>query len=55
MGDTCEWTENEGGCWDAACGGKFEVIEGTPNENSMNYCPYCGKSLKEVRYAEPAV
>lgn len=51
----CEWTENEDGCWDAACGFKFEVIDGTPTENSMLYCPYCGKSLKENRYVEPAV
>lgn len=55
MDDTCEWTENEDGLWDSACGGMFEVLEGTPIENAMNYCSYCGKRLKETRYVEPAV
>ena len=46
----CKWTEDEDGNWDAECGGKFVLIDGLPSENNMNYCPYCGKSLKETRY-----
>lgn len=52
MDDMCEWTEDEDGCWNSACGRKFEYIEGTPRENSVRYCPYCGKSLREIRYHE---
>lgn len=52
MGEPCEWTADEDGVWDTACGGRFEVMEGTPSENQMYWCPYCGKSLQEAELGE---
>jgi hypothetical protein len=49
--ETCEWKElaNEfETTWDTLCGETFILIEGTPVENSMNFCPYCGKKVKQV-------
>lgn len=50
MDETCEWKQDDDGIWDTECGNRFEVMEGTQHENQMNYCPYCGKSLREVKY-----
>jgi hypothetical protein len=47
MIEECNWAQDENGVWDTAYGGKFEVLDGTPCENSMNYCPYCGKAIHE--------
>ena len=42
----CEWTEDTNdGSWDAACGGKFCIENGTPADNNMTYCCYCGGVL----------
>ena len=49
MDDQCIWKEDEDGVWDTECGNKFEIIAGTPIENQMNFCPYCGKGLWEER------
>ena len=34
----------------SACGAEWITIEGTPKENSMDFCPHCGAKmdLKEV-------
>ena len=45
MGDKCEWQQDENGVWETNCGNLFEVTEGTPYENDLKYCPYCGKHL----------
>ena len=41
----CAWTEDEDGNWETACGRMFVLVEGTPSDNSMAFCCYCGKSL----------
>lgn len=57
---TCIWTldavEADWGedVWATACGRRFQVTEGTPAENDMRFCCYCGGALTEVRPA-PAV
>lgn len=33
--------------WETKCGNLFQIMAGTPSENKMKYCPYCGKLLKE--------
>lgn len=47
----CEWVNDEGGdfddTWDTECGNAFVLNEGTPKENDMNYCAYCGGKLKQ--------
>lgn len=43
----CGWTQDENGAWETECGNMFEVTDGTPYENDMKFCPYCGKALAE--------
>jgi hypothetical protein len=52
----CTWTwEEEGttweeeGAWNTSCANQFVVNNGTPSENGMVYCCYCGRKLKEAR------
>ena len=47
---SCEWTEDFDGNWEVECGGMFSINEGSPSENKMAFCCYCGKLLKEIRY-----
>jgi hypothetical protein len=44
--DFCTWTE-EDGCWNTDCGHVFEVSKGTPAENEMKFCCFCGKLIEE--------
>lgn len=42
----CKWEYQEDeDCWDTECGGKFVMLEATPAENDMRFCPYCGGAL----------
>jgi membrane protease subunit (stomatin/prohibitin family) len=43
---TCIWKEEEE-CWETSCGNAFCLNTGTPLENGMKFCPYCGKTIKE--------
>lgn len=46
--DTCVWerADNEyEAVWKGLCGAEFILIEGTPAENGMKYCPSCGCKL----------
>ena len=53
--ETCCWTEE---CdysdyyWSTECGEDFTCLEGTPRENKMKYCPFCGKRIWEVSIDE---
>ena len=45
----CEWhndpeTDNS---WDTGCRQLFEIYDGTPSENRMSFCCYCGKPIQE--------
>jgi hypothetical protein len=42
----CLWN-NVDGCWETTCGNAFEINDGTPSENNMTYCCYCGGKVKE--------
>lgn len=35
--------------WETGCGHVAYIPEGTPRENDMNFCWYCGKRLEEVK------
>ena len=51
----CEWKYDEGPTWDywqGSCGVEWSLIDGTPAENKMNYCPSCGKKLVEAKTQE---
>jgi len=50
MAHTCEWGEEDGGLseyWETQCGNAFVLNDGTPKQNDMNFCPYCGGKLIE--------
>jgi len=38
--------------WETRCGETFFLLEGTPAENQMKFCPYCGRQLVEVAITE---
>ena len=42
----CLWN-NVDGCWETTCGNAFEINDGTPAENHMKYCCYCGGKVEE--------
>ena len=44
---TCTWTENEDGVYETNCGNLFMFNDGTPSENGFEFCPYCGRELRE--------
>ena len=50
---SCTWNQNEDGAWETGCDNCFEITNGTPRENSMAYCTYCGKPLLEIGFTEP--
>jgi len=33
--------------WETDCGCWHSMIDGTPKDNLMSFCPYCGRELKE--------
>jgi hypothetical protein len=44
----CEWKQEEyEDCWESSCGETWIIDEGTPVENGMNYCAFCGHPLKQ--------
>lgn len=46
----CVWTEDPNwGTWETACGRIFVLNDGTPTENHLHFCCYCGKPLEEKR------
>lgn len=48
----CAWAEDQDGTWETDCGGAFVVNDGTPHENRMAFCPYCGRELDQYPYAD---
>ena len=41
----CNWEADSEGNYSTSCGEIFTLIDGTPTENGMRFCCYCGKSL----------
>ncbi|MHB1098120.1 MAG: hypothetical protein ACYCZR_01070 [Burkholderiales bacterium] len=46
----CRWVQDGVGesHWDTDCRHRFTINEGTPSENHMAFCCYCGKPLVEI-------
>lgn len=44
---SCEWKLDieEANVWESVCGRSFWLEDGTPTENEMQFCPYCGRNL----------
>lgn len=44
----CIWTfDPDGYCWDTDCKQTFIIEDGTPEENRMRFCCFCGGELKQ--------
>lgn len=50
----CTWSQDGEGedLWITGCGNCFRIDEGTPSENKMNFCCYCGASLFESPWVD---
>lgn len=44
----CQWLRDDLGAWGTACGNTFELWIGSPAENRMRFCCYCGKPLQDT-------
>lgn len=42
----CIWI-NEEWCYETECGESFVITNGTPHDNGMKFCCYCGGNLIE--------
>lgn len=42
----CTW-ECDDDYWSTSCSQQFYIVAGTPSENDMKYCCYCGGELTE--------
>jgi hypothetical protein len=52
----CRWTQeddSESDTWSTSCGQYYVINDGTPRENDMKFCSFCGKPLIEEPYVEP--
>jgi hypothetical protein len=47
----CQWSrdsDEDSDTWSTACSHYFTLIDGTPTDNGLKYCCYCGRPLIEV-------
>jgi len=42
----CKWRQDDDGNWVTSCKNIFILIHGTPTENDMRFCYYCGKRIE---------
>lgn len=47
----CGWTSDDDGTYHTGCGHAFVLNDGTPTENSMRFCCYCGKPAETTESA----
>ena len=46
----CRWKYDEiQDSWETDCGNDFVLMNGTPADNRMQYCPYCGYRLEVIK------
>ena len=50
--EVCKWQEDDSGTWESQCGNSFEINDGTPEENRMLFCCYCGGEIEQIQYQE---
>ena len=48
----CSWSEDQDGDWNTVCDHLHSLNTGTPKQNHMQFCCYCGFPLEEVRWKE---
>lgn len=46
---SCHWSQDgeDSDVWQTSCGNYFSITDGTPVENDMAYCCYCGTKLEQ--------
>lgn len=49
--DQCAWVREEEGQWVTGCDNAYEIIDGSPEQNRMKFCCYCGKTIKDLSHA----
>ncbi len=49
MSESCRWVQDGVGedHWDTDCKNRFSLNDGSPKDNRMMFCCYCGKPLVE--------
>jgi hypothetical protein len=53
--DTCTWYQDgdsDSGMYGTSCRRYFDLNDGTPEDNKMKWCCYCGKKLKQELITE---
>lgn len=52
--DYCEWRliDYDANVYDTTCRNPHILLEGSPTDNSYEFCPYCGKKIKVAPYTE---
>jgi len=47
--EKCTWVEDsEGEYWNTSCNQAFTLLAGTPVENSIRFCPFCGDEVLQT-------
>lgn len=49
---TCEWRSDADEVWHTECGHAFVFTEGGPEENSAEFCQYCGGKLIAIKHED---
>ena len=52
---TCTWQQDgdsDSGVYGTSCGHYFQIEDGTPDDNKMAWCCYCGKKLAQELITE---
>jgi hypothetical protein len=53
--ETCTWHQDgdsDSGTYSTSCGHYFNLEDGTPEDNKMSHCCYCGKRLAQELITE---
>jgi hypothetical protein len=51
LGVSCTWIpseQEEANVWTTSCGHEWQLNDGTPKENNVEYCMYCGRSVRTI-------
>lgn len=52
--ERCCWQQDEenSGVWLTDCGNAFWLDNGSPEDNKMVFCTYCGRKLRGIPYQQ---
>lgn len=49
---TCDWYQDadveDSDSWETTCGKMYLLIDGTPQDNEMKFCCFCGRVLTSI-------